>query len=105
MMKPTAVRRRTVIAAALQLLGVLWIATAVAAALPQERAALADECFAAAPTVAVFTGRFETGAPVYRLPPVTITAGRGAATPETAAAKRAPVEARSTRSRNARPPS
>lgn len=52
--------------------------------------------------VAVFSGKFEHGAPVYRLPPVTISAGRGAAALEAQAPKRDSKEARAIRSHTAR---
>jgi hypothetical protein len=88
---------------ALLLLASAWIVTEALSAL--------SECIingaadgTPVPVVAAFSGKFESGAPVYRLPPVTVTAERSAATLQTLVPNRGPVEARASRSR-ARSPS
>ena len=59
---------------------------------PAVSAAVARPARGDAPAVGVFTGEYENGVPVYRLPPVTVVASRKA---ELAAIKPSPREARS----------
>lgn len=68
--------RSRVVRAALRLLTAAWIATEAGTALPQPTTTIAEEHAARAPVVAVFTGQFERGAPVYRLPSVSVSARR-----------------------------
>ncbi len=91
-------KRSSAVRAAVLLSAALSIATAASPALPQPGAALAGEWSAATPPAAVFTGRSENGGRVYRLPPVTISAGRSVATVETAAPKRERIRSPSARS-------
>jgi hypothetical protein len=101
-----ALTRSRAVRAALRLLAAIWIAADAGAALPQPAATLAGEHSAGAPVVAVFTGQFERGAPVYRLPSLTVSAPRrSVAALEGAAPKREPRDARAFRARDARRPS
>jgi hypothetical protein len=89
---------------ALLVLTASWIATEAISAL-SECLMSAAPAETSAPVVAVASGESERGVPVYRLPSITVTAGRSVATLETTAPKREPVEARASRLRRARSPS
>jgi hypothetical protein len=89
---------------ALLVLTASWIATEAISAL-SECLMSAAPAETSAPVVAVASGQSERGVPVYRLPPVTVTAARSVAALETTAPKREAVEARVIRSRSVRSPS
>ena len=93
--------RSRVVRAALRLLTAAWIATEVGAALPQPTTTVAEEHSARAPVVAVFTGKFERGVPVYRLPSLRVSASRPVALEATAQK----LDAREQRAARSRSPS
>jgi hypothetical protein len=101
MMTLPALTQSRVVRAVLRLLAAMWIAADAGAALPQPATTLAGEHAQRAPVVAVFTGQFERGAPVYRLPSLTITGRRSVATLDATAQKKEPRDARAIRTRAA----
>jgi hypothetical protein len=105
MTKLPALTRSRAVRAALRLLAAIWIAADAGAAVPQPAATLAEEHSAGAAVVAVFTGQFERGAPVYRLPSITIAAKRNVARFEAGAQKRVRSDPQSLPARETRAPS
>jgi len=97
-----ALTRARAVRAALRLCTGIWIATNAGAALPQPATTLAGDRSTGAPVEAVLAGRFDGGAPVYRLPAVTVTARRSAPALEAAATKRTAREPQATQARDAR---
>jgi hypothetical protein len=86
--------------AALPLSTAIWISGSAGLPPPQATAVERSE----APVVAVFTGQFEDGSPVYRLPPLTVSATRSVAAAQ-ATVPRGDPRARAIRGAEARSPS
>ena len=82
----SASTQRRSLRTALLLLGAAWIASEAISAL-SERLINGAVDATPAPMVAAFSGRFEAGVPVYRLPSLTVTAKRSVVALEPAAKK------------------
>lgn len=104
MTKSLASPRRRLVRSGLAALAAAWIASEAVPALSGCLLPAAAEPTSTA-VAAAFTGDFDRGAPIYRLPPVTVRAGRTVVAQTTAASKREPVEPRAIRSPAARPAS
>jgi hypothetical protein len=101
---PALTRSRS-IRFALRLLAATWMAAEAGAALPQATPMVAAEAPARASVVAVFTGEFQRGTAVYRLPSVTVTAKRDVGALQAPVAKRTPRVAQPMPARDTRAPS
>jgi hypothetical protein len=80
-----ALTRSRAVRSILRLLTAIWIATGSTAALPQPMTALAGERSSQPPVLAVFTGQFDRGTPIYRLPSITVSGRRNVAALESPA--------------------
>jgi hypothetical protein len=84
-----ALTRSRAVRSILRLLTAIWIATGSTASLPQPMTAIAGERSSRPLVLAVSTGQFDRGTPIYRLPSITVSARRNVAALESPAPKNA----------------